>query len=274
MRPGLSFAASPRRKSPSRVGPKTSCSSVDAISPPGGRDATLRLVGALLVAVLLTQGTPPPLVNADSPTTPLPPPPATVSAGPVDAGVPELSTPPIFTSDLPVDVPVATPPPKDEPTEPERTAVLHFAPLSLFATHLSFELEKAVSKTVTVFGVLGASLVPQVGFDLGLRIYVGDHLLEGPFLAVQGSAFWFSPATTLLIGPGAMFGYVFRPKSALVLSIGAGLQVWTQVTPDSSIRVLGVQPQTSVILLPGFQRPGVGSWAPQPMLRFTVGPAF
>lgn len=224
--------------------------------------------------MLLTQATPPPLVNADSPTTPLPPPPATVEAV-VDAGVRELTTPPVFTSDVPVDVPVQTPPPREEtPTEPERTAVLHFSPLSLFATHLSFELEKAVSKTMTVFGALGASLIPQVGLDLGLRFYVGDHLLEGPFLAVQGSVFWFSPASTLLVGPGAMFGYVFRPKGALVLSIGAGLQVWNQPTPDSGVRVLGVQPQTSVILLPGFQRPGVGAWAPQPMVRFTVGPAF
>ena len=230
-------------------------------------------MGALLITVLLTQATPPPLVNADSPTSPLPPPPAPNTA-PVDAGVRELSTPPVFTSDVPVDAPAVAPPPKEAPTEPERTAILHFSPLSLFATHLSFELEKAVSKTVTVFGALGASLIPQVGFDLGLRVYVGDHLLEGPFLAVQGSVFWFSPASTLLVGPGAMFGYVFRPKGALTLSIGAGLQVWNQPTPDSSVRMLGVQPQTSVMLLPGFQRPGMGAWAPQPMLRFTVGPAF
>jgi len=166
------------------------------------------------------------------------------------------------------------PPKPVPPEEAPRTTVLHFAPLSLFATHLSFELEKAVSKTVTVFGALGASLIPQVGFDLGLRIYVGDHLLDGPFLAVQGSVFWFSPASTLLVGPGAMFGYVFRPKGALALSIGAGLQVWNQPTPDTSVRVLGIQPQNSVILLPGFQRPGTGAWGPQPMLRFTVGPAF
>ncbi|MDP3500022.1 MAG: hypothetical protein Q8S33_06810 [Myxococcales bacterium] len=231
-------------------------------------------MGALFITVLLTQATQPPLVNADSPTTPLPPPPVTVIANPVDAGVRELSTPPVFTSDVPVDVPVAAPPPKETPSEPERTAILHFSPLSLFATHLSFELEKAVSKTVTVFGALGASLIPQVGFDLGLRVYVGDHLLEGPFLAVQGSVFWFSPASTLLVGPGAMFGYVFRPKGALTLSIGAGLQVWNQPTPDTSVRVLGIQPQTSVMLLPGFQRPGMGVWGPQPMLRFTVGPAF
>ena len=58
------------------------------------------------------------------------------------------------------------------------------------------------------------------------------------------------------------------------LSIGAGLQVWNQPTPDTSVRVLGIQPQNSVILLPGFQRPGTGAWGPQPMLRFTVGPAF
>ena len=230
-------------------------------------------MGALFIAVLLTQATPPPLVNADSPTTPLPPPVTGPPAPPFDAGVRELTTPPLFTSDVPVDVPVVPPPP-DVPTEAERTAILHFAPMSLFATHLSFELEKAVSKAVTVFGNVGGSLAPQVGLDLGLRFYVGEHLLEGPFLAVQGSIFWFVPAKTLLVGPGAMFGYVFRPKGALALSIGAGLQVWNQPIPDSGVRVLGIQPQTSVILLPGFQRPGVGQWSPQPMVRFTVGPAF
>ncbi len=261
-------------KRPSTARPKTSFSSVDVISPQTRKTLESSHVGALVLAVLLTQATPPPLVNSDAPTTPLPPPPVVVIAAPVDAGVREPSTPPLFTSDVPIEVPVASPLPHESPTEPERTAILHFAPLSLFATHLSFELEKAVSKTMTVFGVLGASLIPQVGFDLGLRFYVGDHLLEGPFLAVQGSVFWFSPASTLLVGPGAMFGYVFRPKGALALSIGAGLQVWHQPIPDSGVRVLGVLPQSAVILLPGFQRPGVGSWAPQPMVRFTVGPAF
>lgn len=229
--------------------------------------AIVRRVHALLIALVLVQAPPP-----EGPP-PLPAPPLPL-VEPVDAGVAGPTTPPVFASDVPVEV---APEPLPKPTplpEPERTAILHFAPLSLFATHLSFELEKAVSNTVTLFAAIGASLVLQAGLDLGLRVYVSDHALEGAFLDVQGSVFYFSSVQTLLVGPGALFGYVFRPRGSFALTVGAGLQVWYQPTVDQGMTVLGIQPRSPVIFLPGFQRPGTGNWGPQPILRFTVGPAF
>ena len=44
-----------------------------------------------------------------------------------------------------------------------------------------------------------------------------------------------------LVGPGAMFGYAFRPKDTLLITVGAGVQAWYQPTTDSGARVLGVQ---------------------------------
>ncbi len=195
-------------------------------------------------------------------------------AQPFDGGLPMPSAPPLFPSDVPLEV-APTPPPK--PTPPEReppNAVLHFAPLSLFATHLSFELEKAISSSVTVSGSIGASLILQVGGELGLRLYIAEHSFEGPFIGAQGALLYFSAAQTLLVGPGALVGYVFRPKGNLIMSVGGGVTAWFQPTADSGARVFGVDPKASVLLLPGFQRPGQGLWAPQPIIRFTVGPAF
>lgn len=227
-------------------------------------------MGALLLTLVLSQ-TPEPV----GPPPPPPPPMPVIVAAPIDAGVAGPSAPPVFPSDVPLEVapvqPVEKPPP---PPEPERTAILHFSPLSLFATHLSFELEKAISKSVTVTGAVGGSLVLQVGLDLGLRYYVSEKALEGAFLGVQGSVFYFSTVQTLLVGPGALFGYVFRPRGTIALSIGGGLQLWYQPTVDQNMTVLGIQPRTPVIFFPGFQRPGTGNWGPQPILRFTVGPAF
>lgn len=226
--------------------------------------ATVRPVPALLLALVLVQSPPP-----EGPP-PLPAPPLPV----VDAGVVGPTTPPVFSSDVPVEVAPAPLPKPTLPAEPEPTTILHFSPLSLFATHLSFELEKAISNSVTLFAAIGASLVLQVGLDLGLRVYVSDRALAGAFLDVQGSVFYFSSVQTLLVGPGALFGYVFRPRGSFALSVGAGLQVWYQPTIDQGMTVLGIQPQSPVIFLPGFQRPGTGNWGPQPILRFTVGPAF
>jgi hypothetical protein len=224
-------------------------------------------VHALLLALVLVQSPPP-----EGP--PPPPAPPLPVVAPVDAGTPGPTLPPVFSSDVPVEV-APEPPPRPAPQpEPERTTILHFSPVSLFATHLSFELEKAVSDSVTVFGAIGGSLVLQAGLDLGLRVYVSHRALEGAFLDVQGSVFYFSSVQTLLVGPGALFGYVFRPRGSFALSVGAGLQVWYQPTMDQGMTVLGVQPQSPVIFLPGFQRPGTGNWGPQPILRLTVGPAF
>lgn len=234
------------------------------------------MVVTLLLTALLSQASPPPLVAADGPTTPLPAPARPPPAAAPDAGVRDPSAPPIFSSDVPLEAPpeVAPPPRTSAPHADHPTAVLHFSPVSLFATHLCFELEKAISQSLSVFGAVGASLIAQVGFDFGLRVYVGERVLDGPFLAAQGSVFYFSSAQVLLVGPGAMFGYVFRPRGSLALSIGAGVQLWHQPIADSNVRVLGVLPGADVIFLPGFQRPGVGGWAPQPMVRITVGPTF
>jgi hypothetical protein len=189
-------------------------------------------------------------------------------------GPPEPSPPPVFPSDMPVEVgPVEAPKPAP-PEETPRTTVLHFAPLSLFATHLSFELEKAISESVTVSATIGGSLMLQVGGEVGLRTYLGERALQGPFLGVQGAVFYFSAVPVVLLGPGVTGGYTFRPKGNLAMSIGGGLQAWFQPTSDQGLRVLGVNPFTSVILLPGFQRPGQGQWGAQPTLRFTVGPTF
>lgn len=175
---------------------------------------------------------------------------------------------------MPVEVgPVEAPKPAP-PEETPRTTVLHFAPLSLFATHLSFELEKAISESVTVSATIGGSLMLQVGGEVGLRTYLGERALQGPFLGVQGAVFYFSAVPVVLLGPGVTGGYTFRPKGNLAMSIGGGLQAWFQPTSDQGLRVLGVNPFTSVILLPGFQRPGQGQWGAQPTLRFTVGPTF
>ena len=136
----------------------------------------------------------------------------------------------------------------------------------------------AVERDVLAFwdtdGTFQAGARVEVGFDAGMRFYVSDKALSGAFLAVQGSVFYFSAASTVLVGPGAMFGYAFRPKDTLLITVGAGVQAWYQPTKDSGARVLGVQPNMDVILLPGFQRPGTGKWGPQPMIRFTVGPTF
>lgn len=227
-------------------------------------------MGALLVLTVLTQLSTPPLVDGDAPSTPAPaPPPAPSPAQRPDAGP---STPPVFGSDVPVE---PAPAPRPTPVaEPERPTALFFSPISLFATHLAFELERGISRSISVFAAVGGSLVPQAGVDLGLRLYVGEGVLDGAFLAAQGSVFYFAPSQSLLAGPGAMFGYVFRPRGIVALSIGAGLQVWHEVTGNPSITAYGIQPNTPVIVFPGFQRPGAGNWAPQPMVRVTVGPTF
>lgn len=196
---------------------------------------------------------------------------AALLAQPLDGG---LSEPPLVVSDVPIEVAPVLPPRPATPEQEPTTTVLHFAPLSLFATHLSFELEKAISPAVTVSASLGASLVPQVGGELGLRLSLSGHAFEGPFLGAQGAVLYFAPAATLLVGPGALVGYVFRPKGKIVMSVGGGVQVWFQPTVDSGVSVLGVDPKASVLFLPGFQRPGQGHWAPQPIIRFTVGPGF
>ena len=227
---------------------------------------------ALLLSLLLAQATPPPLVNVEGQSTPVPAPSVVMAP---DAGLVTPTSPPVFPSDVPIEARVveATEKPKP-PAEPERTGALHFAPLSIFATHLSFEFEKGITQSMTLFAAIGGSLLLQVGSDAGMRFYVSDKALSGAFLAVQGSVFYFSAASTVLVGPGAMFGYAFRPKDTLLITVGAGVQAWYQPTTDSGARVLGVQPNMDVILLPGFQRPGTGKWGPQPMIRFTVGPTF
>lgn len=189
-------------------------------------------------------------------------------------GLPPPTEPPIFPSDVPVEAPPEPPKPAPPPDEPTRTTILHFAPVSIFSTHLSFELEKAISNTVAVSASIGASLILQVGSELGLRLYLSERALQGPFLGAQVAGFYFSAAQVLLLGPGLLGGYTFRPKGNLAMSIGGGLQVWFQPTADTGVRVLGVIPQAAVVLLPGFQRPGQGHWAAQPIIRFTVGPAF
>jgi len=210
---------------------------------------TLGPVLSLLVTLSLAQGLPP-----------------TVAP---DAG--SLTPPPVFESDVPLEVPPLTPP-RAEP--PPFTSVLHFSPLSLFVTQLSLELERAISKQVTVFAALGGSLLLQAGLELGGRVYLGERALEGPFLGVHGTLFYFSQATALLVGPGAMLGWQFSLRRALHLSLGLGVQLWTQLTRETRLPVLGVQPVVDVVFLPGLQRPDTGAWAPQPLLRFTVGPAF
>lgn len=187
----------------------------------------------------------------------------------------QLTPPPLFPSDVPLEAPAPSPPPpKREVTPGELTTALHFSPLSLFATHLSFEVEKAVTRTVTLFGAIGGSLVLQAGLELGARVYLGERALDGPFLGVHGTVFYFSQTGTLLVGPAGMFGYAFAPKGRIVVSIGAGLQVWHQPTTDQGVRFLGFAPHADVIFLPGLQRPVSGGWGPQPIVRFTVGPAF
>jgi hypothetical protein len=187
----------------------------------------------------------------------------------------QLSPPPVFPSDVPFEAPAPPPAPARTEEAPfEKTAALHFAPVSLFATHLSFELERVVSKNVTVFGGLGGSLLLQVGAELGVRAYLADRALEGAFLSLQGTVFYFSQSGSVLVGPGGMFGYVFSPRGRFVISIGAGLQVWHQPTVDARATFLGISPESPVILLPGLQRPPSLGWAPQPMVRFTVGPTF
>lgn len=230
---------------------------------------------ALLISLSLAQATPPPLVNVEGQSTPVPAPAVVVTPSVPDAGLVTPTSPPVFPSDVPLEARVveATEKPKP-PAEPERTGALHFAPLSIFATHLSFEFEKGITQSMTLFAAIGGSLLMQVGFDAGMRFYVSDKALSGAFLAVQGSVFYFSASSTVLVGPGAMFGYAFRPKDTLVITVGAGVQAWYQPTMDSGVRVLGVQPNMDVILLPGFQRPGTGKWGPQPMIRLTVGPTF
>lgn len=232
-------------------------------------------MSGLLLSLLLAQATPPPLVNVEGQSTPVPAPAVVVTPSALDAGLVSPTTPPVFPSDLPLEARVveATEKPKP-PAEPERTGALHFSPLSIFSTHLSFELEKAITPSMTLFAAIGGSLLLQVGFDAGMRFYVSDKALSGAFLSVQGSVFYFSPSGTALVGPGAMFGYAFRPKDTLIITVGAGVQAWYQPTTDSGVRVLGVVPNLDVILLPGFQRPGTGKWGPQPMIRFTVGPTF
>ncbi|MCU0699629.1 MAG: hypothetical protein MUC96_24230 [Myxococcaceae bacterium] len=187
----------------------------------------------------------------------------------------QLSPPPLFPSDVPLEVPQPAPaPPKRVLAEPEPTTALHFAPLSLFATHLSFEVERAVTRTVTLFGAIGGSLILQAGLELGARVYLGERALEGPFLSAQGTLFYFSQTGTLLVGPAGLFGYTFSPKGRFVLSVGAGLQVWHQPTTDAGTTFLGFPANPDVVFLPGIQRPVSQGWAPQPVLRFTVGPTF
>jgi hypothetical protein len=187
----------------------------------------------------------------------------------------QLSPPPLFPSDVPIEAPAPPPPaPRRELNPGDPTTALHFAPLSLFATHLSFEVEKAVTRTVTLFGTIGGSLLLQAGLDLGARVYLGERALEGPFLGVHGSVFYFSQTTTLLVGPAGMFGYTFAPKGRFVVSLAAGVQVWHQPLQDQGATFLGFPPNADVIFFPGIQRPASFGWAPQPMLRFTVGPAF
>ncbi|MDX2009196.1 MAG: hypothetical protein SFW67_03345 [Myxococcaceae bacterium] len=187
----------------------------------------------------------------------------------------QLSPPPLFPSDVPLEAPPPpAPAPKKPLTEADPTTALHFAPLSLFATHLSFEVERAVTRTVTLFGAIGGSLILQAGLELGGRVYLGERALDGPFLSLQGTVFYFSQTGTLLVGPAGLFGYTFSPRGRFVLSVGAGLQLWYQPTTDQGATFLGVAPHADVVFLPGMQRPTSQGWAPQPVVRFTVGPAF
>ncbi|MCA2980845.1 MAG: hypothetical protein INH41_19015 [Myxococcaceae bacterium] len=186
----------------------------------------------------------------------------------------QLTPPPLVPGDAPLQVSPAPTPAQPEPAGP--TSALHFSPVSLFATHLSFELERVVSPSVSFFGSIGGSLLLQAGVELGARLYVGARALEGPFLGLQGTAFYFSQGSVLLVGPAGTFGYAFFPKDRrVVLTFGAGLQVWHQPLPDSGLSpFLGTATQADVLFLPGLQRPGAQRWAAQPMIRFTVGPAF
>ncbi len=188
----------------------------------------------------------------------------------------QLTPPPLVPGDAPLEVPPAPSQPALPPASPSPTSALHFSPVSLFATQLTLELERAVSRSVSVFGAIGGSLLLQAGVELGARLYLGEHPLEGPFLGLQGSAFYFSLNSVFLVGPAATFGYAFYPRGRrFVVTVGAGLQAWHQPLPDSGRpSFLGASTQDDVILLPGFQRPGAQRWAPQPMVRFTVGPAF
>jgi hypothetical protein len=197
-----------------------------------------------------------------------------VSQGPPPTGEPDAgapSTPPVFESDVPLEAPPQVPSPTEKPTF---TSVLHFAPVSMLITHFVLELEHAISKQVTVFAAIGGSLLLQAGLDLGVRAYFGERALEGPFVGVHGTLFYFSQATALLLVPGAMVGWQFNPRRSLFLSVGLGVQVWTQLTRETRIPVLGIQPVVDVVFVAGLQRPDTSAWAPQPLLRFTVGPGF
>lgn len=185
---------------------------------------------------------------------------------------PEEPTRPVFTGDVPIE-PRPSPAVPAVETEAPALHALHFAPVSLFATHLSLELERALNARVSVFGAIGGSVMLQTGLELGLRAWLTERALSGLFVGAQATLFYFAQARALLSGPGVHFGYALQIRR-YVLTFGAGLHLWTQLSAETEVVTLGINPRAAVVFLPGLQRPLTGAWAPQPMLRFTVGPAF